>query len=318
MKLRPTRGKTGRNRLSIVERGELDLSTLPGGLDLRATVESGQSYLWWRTDGETYTEGGDGATYRTTDRVDGVPVVIEAERVADKLRWRATGDAAPVLRRRLGLDDDLPAIRASTPSDDLIDSAWEASWGMRIVRDPPVPTLVSFICSTQMRVERIFEMQQSLRTALGAELAFGGETVHAFPTPERLAAAGETKLRDLGLGYRAPYVQETARMVADGEAHPADATDLPYEEARECLTRFVGVGDKVADCVLLFGLGELSAVPLDTWIQRTVREYYPDLEGDSYAETSRAIREHLGPYAGYAQTYVFHYRRAGLGPETTA
>ena len=317
MKLRPARGKTGRDGRRSVERGEFDLSAVPGGLDLRATVESGQSYLWWRTDDNTYGDGPDGATYRTTDRVDGKPIVIEVEQTDERLCWQATADAAPLVRRRLGLDDDLPAIRADTPADDLVESAFDASWGMRIVREPAFPTLVSFICSTQMRVERIFEMQQSLRRALGAELAFDGETVHAFPTPARLASATEAELRNLGLGYRAPYVQETAEMVAAGEAHPIDASDRPYDDARQFLTRFVGVGDKVADCVLLFGLGELSAVPLDTWIQRTVREYYPDLEGDSYGETSRAIRSYLGAYAGYAQTYIFHYRRAGLSTEST-
>jgi N-glycosylase/DNA lyase len=101
-------------------------------------------------------------------------------------------------------------------------------------------------------------------------------------------------------------------MVADGEAHPDEALELPYEAARESLTRFVGVGDKVADCVLLFALDFLEAVPLDTWIQTAIAEYYPDCERGSYADTSRAIRERFGgEYAGYAQTYVFFYLRTG-------
>jgi N-glycosylase/DNA lyase len=317
MKLRPARAKGGRFRSTRVERGEIDLSSVPGGLDLRRTLESGQSYLWWRADGGTYADRTDGATYRTTDRVEGEPIAIEVERAGDRLRWRATADATDVLCRRLGLADDLPAIRAATPADDLVDAAFDASWGMRIVREPAFPTLVSFICSTQMRVERIFEMQQSLREALGPTVTFDGETVDGFPTPDRLAASSEAELRDLGLGYRAPYVLETARMVAGGEVDPGAAVGLQYEEAREFLTRFVGVGEKVADCVLLFSMGELSAVPLDTWIRRTVAEYYPALEGDTYAETSRALRDYLGPFAGYAQTYVFHYRRAEPDAEST-
>jgi N-glycosylase/DNA lyase len=105
-------------------------------------------------------------------------------------------------------------------------------------------------------------------------------------------------------------------MVADGEAHPETAREMAYEDAREYLTRFVGVGEKVADCVLLFSLGELGAVPLDTWIRTTIEEYYPDCERGSYAETSRAIREALGgEYAGYTQTYVFHYLRSGNEPD---
>ncbi|HMB49334.1 MAG TPA: 8-oxoguanine DNA glycosylase, partial [Natronoarchaeum rubrum] len=85
---------------------------------------------------------------------------------------------------------------------------------------------------------------------------------------------------------------------------------LPYEQAREELTRFVGVGDKVSDCVLLFSLGYLEAVPLDTWIKTAVEDYYPECDRGNYRDTSRAIREAFGgEYAGYVQTYVFHYLR---------
>jgi N-glycosylase/DNA lyase len=295
-----------------MERGTIPLSET-GPVDLQSTVESGQSYRWDRPDGRMYDEsgvhGGD-AWYATVTRVDAEPEVVRVRQVDGRLEWESSIDAEPVLRERLGLDDDLEAIRAAVPDDDVVERAFDAFWGMRIVRDRPFPNLVSFICSAQMRVGRIHGMQRRLEEAFGTPVEFDGRTYHAFPTPEQLAAATEADLRDLGLGYRAPYVVETAEMVADGEAHPADARGMPYEEAREWLTRFVGVGDKVADCVLLFSLGYLEAVPLDTWIRTTIEEYYPDCDRGNYAETSRAIREALGgEYAGYTQTYVFHYLR---------
>jgi 3-methyladenine DNA glycosylase/8-oxoguanine DNA glycosylase len=105
---------------------------------------------------------------------------------------------------------------------------------------------------------------------------------------------------------------EMLRLVASGEADPAAARDMAYEDAREYLTRFVGVGDKVADCVLLFSLDFLEAVPLDTWLRTTIADYYPDCDRGNYDETSRAIRESLGgEYAGYVQTYIFHFLRSG-------
>jgi N-glycosylase/DNA lyase len=163
-----------------------------------------------------------------------------------------------------------------------------------------------------MRVERIHAMQTALREAYGDPVDVAGDTYYAYPTPEALASATEAELRDLGLGYRAPYVQATAEMVATGEAAPTEARDLPYEDAREYLTQFVGVGDKVADCVLLFSLDFLEAVPLDTWLQTTIADYYPSCDRGNYTETSRAIRESLGgEYAGYVQTYIFHYLRSG-------
>jgi len=297
-----------------MQRGSIDVASLPGGFDLQSTLESGQSYLWWRADGRDYEEepyGGDG-WYLTTTRANGEPAAIRVRQRDGRLEWESTVDADPVLRTRLRLGDDLPRVRTATPDDDLLMAAFEAYPGMRLVQDPPFPSLISFICSAQMHVTRIHGMQQSLRAAYGDPVGLDGETCHAYPTPERLAAATEAELRELNLGYRAPYVQRTAEMVADGEADPADAAGMPYEAARESLTAFVGVGQKVADCVCLFSLGFLEAVPLDTWIRKTIAEHYPECDRGSYAETSRAIRERFGgEYAGYAQTYVFHYLRNG-------
>ncbi|AQL44188.1 8-oxoguanine DNA glycosylase [Halorientalis sp. IM1011] len=300
-----------------MRRGRIDARTLAGGVDLQSTVESGQSYLWAREDGATYEDdrahGGDAWYWTTTRPADrDEPAVVRVRQVDGALEWESHVDAEPHLRRLLRLDDDLDAIRHATPDDRLLREAFETYRGMRVVRDPPFGALISFICSAQMRVGRIHDMQISLRREFGEPVTFDGETYYAYPTPEALADATEAQLREVGLGYRAPYVQRSAEMVADGTADPAEARTLSYEDAREFLTRFVGVGEKVADCVLLFSLDFLEAVPLDTWIQTTIEEYYPDCDRDSYAETSRAIRAAFGDeYAGYVQTYVFHYLRNG-------
>ncbi|NLV06366.1 8-oxoguanine DNA glycosylase [Haloarcula rubripromontorii] len=302
-----------------MEQGVIDVGSLAGGIDLQATVESGQSYLWNREDGEMYQRDGatgGGAWYWTTVQRDGSPAVIRVRQRDGVLEWESIVDAEAELRRLLRLDDDLAAIRATAPDDDVVQSAYETFWGMRLVQDPPFGALISFICSAQMRVARIHSMQQALRDAFGETIEFGGRTYNAYPTPSALAETTEERLRDLGLGYRAPYVQRTAEMVATGEAHPEEAVGLSYEDARESLTRFVGVGDKVADCVLLFSLDYLEAVPLDTWIRTTIEEYYPECERGNYADTSRAIRAALGgEYAGYTQTYLFHYLRTGSNEE---
>lgn len=300
--------------------GSLDVSSLDGGFDLESTLESGQSYLWWREDGREYESdrqhGGD-AWYLTTTRRTGEPAVIRARQRDGRLEWESTIDAAPVLRDRLRLDDDLDMIRDATPSHDLLERAYDAYPGMRLVRDPPFGTLISFICSAQMRVSRIHQMQQALREEFGTPVEFDGETYHAYPTPAQLAAASEAELRALNLGYRAPYVKATAEMVASSEVNPTSAQGMDYEDAREHLTQFVGVGDKVADCVLLFSLGYLQAVPLDTWIRKTIADYFPEADQGNYTDTSRAIREQFGEtYAGYAQTYVFHYLRSEESSET--
>jgi N-glycosylase/DNA lyase len=303
-----------------MDTGDISVDELDGGFDLQATVESGQSYLWRREDGRMYdrtdAHGGDAWYYTvlpSTETETNEPEVLRARQTDGRLEWVAsTPNAYAHLEALLRLDDDLDAIIGSTPEDDLVERAYDAYRGMRLVRDPSFACLVSFICSAQMRVARIHGMQTALAETYGESVAFDGETYAAFPTAEALAAATEAELRDISLGYRAPYVQRTAEMVANGEALPEEARGLDYEAARESLTRFVGVGDKVADCVLLFSLEYLEAVPLDTWIRTAIEDHYPDCEQGNYTDTSRAIREQFGgQYAGYAQTYVFHYLRAG-------
>ncbi|WP_136716015.1 DNA-3-methyladenine glycosylase family protein [Halorientalis salina] len=300
-----------------MEQGVIPVESLSGGFDLQSTIESGQSYLWHREDGTTYETdrayGDDGwywTTFRPADRTD--PAVVRVRQLDGRLEWESGVDAEAHLRQRLRLDDDLDAILDATPDDRLLADAYETYRGMRLVRDPPFGTLVSFICSAQMRVARIHGMQAALRRTYGQEVTFKGNSYRAYPTPEALAGATEAELRELGLGYRAPYVQRSAELVATGDRDPVDATGRPYEAAREFLTGFVGVGQKVADCILLFSLGYLEAVPLDTWIRSTIEEYYPECDRGNYDETSRAIRAAFGgEYAGYAQTYVFHYLRNG-------
>ena len=291
---------------------------LAGGFDMQSTVESGQTYLWSRDHGgmfEDDTPHGDDAWYHTVLPASytstGDPEVLRARWTGSDLAWQAsTPDASEHLTRLLRLDDDLDAIVDDSPDLPLLRRAYDRYRGMRLVRDPPFGSLVSFICSAQMRVERIHGMVRRLARTYGDPVEFDGRTYHAFPTPAQLSMATEADLRDLSLGYRAPYVQRTAEMVATGEADPAEAAGMAYEDAREYLTRFVGVGEKVADCVLLFSLDFLEAVPLDTWIRSAIAEYYPDCDRGNYRDTSRAIRERFGGrYAGYAQTYVFMFLR---------
>jgi N-glycosylase/DNA lyase len=297
-----------------MESGSIPVGDLSGGVDVQATLESGQTFCWRREDGQMYESdgpSGGSAWYSTViGGRDDDPEVVRVRQRDDLLEWEATTDADRLLVERLRLDDDLPTIFEAIPDDEPLSAATDAYRGLRIVDDPFFPCLISFICSAQMRVERIHEMQTALAREFGETVRFDGDTFYAFPTPDRLASASEAELRDLGLGYRAPYVQRSAELVASGEATADDVRGLDYLDAREAMQAFVGVGDKVADCVLLFSLGYLEAVPLDTWIQTAIAEYYPHCEKGSYAETSDAIRlEFGGEYAGYAQTYVFHYLR---------
>ncbi len=296
-----------------MESGHIPARSIPGGIDLQTTLESGQTFLWRRVDSET---GRDPATngewFRTVAGTD----VIEVRKHEGGIDWRSSTDPTETLRRRLGLDADLPQFHAEFPDEPVVQAAKKRFQGLRIVTEPVEATLFSFILSAQMRIDRIHEMVTALREAYGEEIQWSDSIVHGFPHPEKLAAATESELRDLGLGYRAPYVKSTAKMLRDGDVSIDSIGPQTYEDAREALTAFVGVGPKVADCVLLFSLGFEEPVPLDTWIQTAIEDYFPEAKRDTYRETSRAIRERLGPRPGYAQTYVFTHLRTGGAVET--
>lgn len=264
-------------------------------IDLPNTLESGQTFRWQPTD----------RGYQAV--VDGK--VVEAWSTQDGLRYRTTGLREERVSEVLGLGDPLDDIHDSILVEPRVRQAVHRYGGMRVVNEEFFPTLVSFIISAQNNIPRITNHVQDIACRYGEPLALNGDTVHSFPRPEELAVASEEELRGLGLGYRAPYLKESARMVADGEVDPREIHGMDYHDAHEEIQRLVGVGDKVADCVLLFSLDFHEAVPIDTWIARTIEDYYPELSGDSYMETADNFRERFGGQAGYAQNYLFHYIR---------
>ena len=219
-------------------------------------------------------------------------------------------DAERAVRDYFRLDDDLPAIYAQLCRDERLAAAVERHWGLRILRQDPWECLIAFICSQNSNIPRIAGMQETLANTLGGTASLGSLTRRTFPTPEALASAGEARLRELGLGYRARYVAATAETVAAGGLDLLALRDAPYEDAKAALVALPGVGEKVADCVLVFALEQMDAVPIDRWVRRALEEWYLDGQRLSYRDLWAWTREAFGPYAGYAQQYLFFRRRA--------
>ena len=157
--------------------------------------------------------------------------------------------------------------------DDRLTEAISRHHGMRILAQDPWECLISFICSSASNITRITNNIESLCTAFGNEIFMDGYIRHTFPTPVELARSTNESLRDLGLGYRADYVVSTARMVDSGNIDLMALYEMPYDEALEHLTMLDGVGDKVANCVLLFSLDKPEAFPVDTWIDKALQKW---------------------------------------------
>jgi len=133
--------------------------------------------------------------------------------------------------------------------------------------------------------------------------------VRAFPAFQRVAGLSEAELRACKMGFRAPYLLGTARMLAEGEISLGQLGELSCEAARAELLRLPGVGRKIADCVLLFAYGFPQAFPIDVWVLRALRELYFPGRRVLPKRLQRFSMEHFGPHGGYAQQYLFHYMR---------
>jgi N-glycosylase/DNA lyase len=205
---------------------------------------------------------------------------------------------------------------------------------MRLVRQERWECLASFVLATNSNIPRIKKMVAGVCSRFGEPLEFERVRYSAFPKPEVLAAASVVELRECGLGYRAPFLKRVAATVEEGKVDFSEVSLLDYEEARRLLLKelfgeklLLGVGPKVADCVLLYSFGKDEAFPIDVWVARALAKSYPKLltrelskkltpehaaklaRGD-YDRLSTSARAFFGRYAGYAQQYLFMLARA--------
>ena len=230
----------------------------------------------------------------------------------DGVLWSAPQELAGIVADELpsyfGADlrfyrlvDDLP-----WRSDAHLARCLKAFPGLRLLRQPLEETLLCFLCSANKQIVQIKQMVELLARRRGREIAPG---FHRLPTWAELAASSEEDLRACLLGFRARYVKGTAQVLAGNGGWFTRLESLPYREARERLCELPGVGEKITDCVLLFGAGRLEAFPVDVWITRTMELRY-GLDGWTPQQIAHFGRAHFGASAGLAQQYLFAWERA--------
>jgi len=290
---------------------------------LEYTLESGQAFRWQNKGGWWYgiVSGG----------------VLKVKQEGDTLRCVSSSDLidSAFVRRYFRLDVELEKVLSSIMKDDTIALAVQKFYGLRLIRQERWECLASFLLATNSNIPRIKKMVQAVCARFGEPLQFEGTEYRAFPKPEVLAEATVSDLRACGLGYRAPFLKHVAASVEEGRVDFSELSLLDYEEAREALVEelrgeklLLGVGPKVADCVLLYSFDKDEAFPIDIWIARQVVRSYPKLldpgmilklapkrrvkigRGD-YDRISSIVRSYFGPYAGYAQQYLFMLARSG-------
>jgi len=272
------------------------LLPVTGPLDLDLTFTCGQSFRW-RREGEVWS----GVVGHSECRVSSA-----SGRLAVTTPGSDPGAAA--LTRYFRLEED-PSVHLEQAPELRTIPGLEALLGLRLLRQDPWETLASFICSAAANVRKISTCVEGMAGAWGDPIE--GSARRSFPGSDRLARVSENALRRHGLGFRAPFLLATARRVSRDDWDWERLRSAPIEEARAALVALPGVGPKIADCALLFGLDQLDTYPVDRWIRRATLEM---------ANRRRAKDEELeqwsrrfGPGRGYLQQLIFHLRRTG-GP----
>lgn len=228
------------------------------------------------------------------------------------------------LRHYFRLDDDLPYILSQIKKDEIIKKAIHSLYGLRITRQEPWECLISYVCATYKNIPAIKKMILNLSKTFGRKIKFESRSFYTFPKPSDLANASLKELKECGLGFRARSVLETAKIVESEDFDLEALRKMDYEKAKHELLSLPGVGNKVADCILLFSFDKLEAFPVDVWMKRIVLESYSksfspefvekvseknSLTASEYLKISEFGRKYFGTYAGYAQEYLFHWKR---------
>ena len=272
--------------------------------DLVSSLESGQAHRW------AYPKDGDDGWYTGVVRGNLVRIRQTDDRVEFRCGPSDEAAFAPRLAEYFRFDDDISKIYDVINQDERVAAMVRRYPGLRVLRTEPWECLVAFICSATSNIPRIHQNMESISGAFGSPVSLNGWTRHTFPTPADLAEAGETELRRLGLGFRAPYVHLASVAVLEGRLDLDALIEMPYPEAKAALMERRGIGSKIADCIAVFSLEKLEAFPIDVWVRRALGEwYFPEQKTPPDRVLLEWAQERFGRYGGYAQQYLFHGRR---------
>lgn len=290
----------------------MDYELKKNNFDLKQTFLCGQCFRWKENADGSFSGVAMGRRLTLSQRADAI--VLHGANPADLPLWE----------RYFDMDTDYGALIERFSADPILRRAAECSPGIRILRQEPFETLISFIISQNNNIPRISGIITRLCEAFGDPTVGGdpcdgcGPSVggypldggeYSFPSAQRLRGITPEDLAPLRAGFRARYICDAVEKVNSGAVDLEALCSLSTDEARAVLKTITGVGDKVADCVLLFAYHKLDAFPRDVWVKRIMSELYPN-----------GLPECALGAQGVAQQYLFDYVRNnnGLVLETNA
>lgn len=269
-------------------------------LSLKETLQGGQCFDWEELS-NLYWRG------KIAD------AVIECKWEQNKILWRdekTNPIGIKVIENYFWLNQDYHRNVDQLPwrSDPVLGQCVKELSGLRILRQPLDQTLFYFLLSSAKSIPQIQSIGAAVCERYGKELFPG---LYSFPGWNKLAEIREEELRKLKLGYRAKYVAQSAKLIVSEPNWLETLQDRSYSDAKAELLRLPGVGEKVADCVLLFGGNFLEAFPVDTWIEKSLEKRY-FLNGWKTSQKIHFAKMHFGEFAGLAQQFLFSGERLGI------
>lgn len=259
-----------------------------GELNIKKTLECGQCFRWRMNEDGSFT----GVALTKVARIweeNGIVFIDADER--DLPMWRDYFD----------LETDYEKAGGNFSCCDYMDKCIDFGRGIRILRQDNWEALCSFIISQCNNIPRIMRIVETLCGEFGNPIEYNGEVFYSFPSAQKIAELDTKALAPLRAGYRAEYIINAAKAVSSGELSFDSLRALDTADARKKVMSLHGVGEKVANCFILFGLHRMDAFPIDVWMKRALKENFPK-------DFDPAI---FGEYAGLAQQYIFYYARSG-------
>lgn len=264
--------------------------------DLTQTFDCGQCFRWERQE-DAYI----GIAFKK-------PLKISQEGDKITLFDTSKADWDTVWSKYFDIKRDYGEIKTRIASNPIMKEAVSFGGGIRILNQEPFECLISFIISASNNIPRIKKIINSLCTNFGEKVTYCGKDFYTFPTPEKLASLSLSDIDVIKAGFRDKYILNAAKAVKDGMIDLECLKCASLEYAKGELLKLSGVGNKVAECVLLFSLEKYESFPVDVWIKRIMEHCFFDGEQDK--ETISAFaREKFGELGGFAQQYLFYWAR---------
>lgn len=287
-------------------------------LNPEITVNSGQMFLW-----ENYKNSWYGV-YKSHILKFSLDHENSGKGLYDHLYFDSLPELDNWQQLVFRLDDDINYISSCLTNDNIISQLFKKYSGLWLMRQDPFQCMISFACSSNTNIPMIRRMLKNLCRKFGIKREIDEKKFFTFPTTKSLAKASINELCSCGIGYRAKTIKSLTEKIIIGTLNIEELSRCKYDEAKEKLLSIYGIGNKLADCILLFSLEKTEAFPIDVWIARSIHSYYRSLlnqeslkldfkstklSPNKYNLLSKIMRQHFGKYAGYAQQYLYYHMR---------